>query len=139
MSSQAKKRAKMYEAKKAISTLSSYAKKIDEPIVLAELLNLLLEQVYATANAKDASPFKGVNAFAELNQALNRKAVKARFSHKVNVSKDERNIYIMGLFKRGKSYQEIADRCEEMGIKITKSAVYKVVQKIKNQGAENGL
>lgn len=138
MSSPAKKKAKMYEAKKAIDLLNSYAKKIDEPIILAELLNLMVDQIYATANVKDASPFKSVYAFSELNRTLNSRAVKVRFSHHINVAKDERNIYIMGLHKRGKSYGEIAERCQEMGISITKSAVYKIVQKIKEE-AENGV
>lgn len=125
-----KRRAKMHEAKKALKTLQQYSQNVDDPIKLAELLELLLKQIHIHANVNDPSPMRSVYAFAKLNADLNSRAVKVKYAQKLNVPKMERNNFIMRLHKQKKSYQEIAERCEAMGVQITKSAVWKIVKKM---------
>lgn len=133
--STAKKRAKMHQAKNAIDVLNSYAQNIQEPEELAELLNLLLEQVYQHADKLQATPLKAVYALAHLNGELNRREIKVKFSSHRQLKKEERNALIFKLRNKGKSYQEISDILKMREIFLTKSAVFKIVQK----GAENGI
>lgn len=135
--STAKKRAKMHEAKKALDILNSYAQNINEPEELAELLNLHLQQVYQHADKLQATPLKAVYAFAYTLHELNRRAVKVRFASRRNLKKEERNALILKLRQKGKSYQEISDILKEREIFLTKSAVYKIVQKFEEP--DNGF
>ncbi len=130
MSRKTKQLKRMYQAKEAIATFARYSIQATEPTELEALIALLLEQVYRHADKKNPDTLKGVLAFSNLLADLNSRAVKVSYgTSEGQVSKEKRNKLIIALHKRGKSFQEISDTLAERNIQITKSGVYKVVQK----------
>lgn len=135
--------AKMERAKKAISLLARYAKNINEPQELEQLLQLLNATIQKNASPKTLDTFKNVSALSALLFDLNRKAVKVKYSKARSTFSQERNKLIMKLHEEGFSYQKIADKLAHRGNPISAVAVFKIVRKTKalkaeTEGAENG-